>query len=217
MKTLDASLSAALSAENSVLCFLLSFTVASTTYRYTDANVDLFYNGNTYTSYGLEPEAIGLSVSEGQDSINIQIDNAALEMAAIVLNDDALGGAVDLYLACVSDTTKLITAAENMFSGKISSWSMTNNMLRLETVNDLVWWNKRTLRQTTGDCRWDFKGTECGYVGAATRCDRSYANCTALSNTDSFGGFRFLPAVQEADIWWGRTFANIDPNARTHK
>jgi phage-related protein len=355
MKTLDAALSNALSAENSIICFLLDFTVAGTTYYYTDANVDLFYNGNTYTSYGMNPEAIGISVNDGQDGVTIQVDNSALEMASIVLNNDALGGAVNLYLATVANigpelitngnmesdsewsaynspstceqsserahggsyswkfiassiadgvkstttfatiggqsyeisfwvvpvdttevgtqlrygdnsgwisnvetgltqnvwnkisitasmpagnggsgsyvtvyentnpytgtyyiddfsvkeiTAKKIQAVENMFSGMISHWRMTNNVLYLETVNHLVWWNKRTLRQTTGDCRWDFKGTECGYGGGTTSCDRTYANCLTLSNSDNFGGFRFLPSVQELDIWWGRAFSN---------
>ena len=109
MKTLDTALSNALSAENSIICFLLDFTVAGTTYYYTDANVDLFYNGNTYMSYGMTPDAIGLSVNEGQDGVTIQIDNSALEMAAIVLNNDALGGAVNLYLATIAVGREIIT------------------------------------------------------------------------------------------------------------
>ena len=39
-------------------------------------------------------------------------------------------------------------------------------------------------------CRWKvFKGTQCGYAGAATACDRSFAACIALANQARFGGF----------------------------
>lgn len=39
-----------------------------------------------------------------------------------------------------------------------------------------------------------FKGAQCGYSGAETTCDRTYAACTARSNTTRFGGFVTLPA-----------------------
>jgi phage-related protein len=38
-------------------------------------------------------------------------------------------------------------------------------------------------------CRWRFKGTECGYSGAATECNKGLAACRALSNSARFGGF----------------------------
>ena len=38
-------------------------------------------------------------------------------------------------------------------------------------------------------CRFEFKGTRCGYRGGATKCNRSLANCRALGNSERFGGF----------------------------
>lgn len=38
-------------------------------------------------------------------------------------------------------------------------------------------------------CRWRFKSTECGYVGAATECNKGLAACRALANSARFGGF----------------------------
>jgi len=39
-----------------------------------------------------------------------------------------------------------------------------------------------------------FKGAQCGYTGAETTCDRTYAACTARSNTARFGGFLTFPS-----------------------
>lgn len=47
-------------------------------------------------------------------------------------------------------------------------------------------------RILTNYCRWKFKGTECGYAGATTTCDKTLAACRAMaggSNSAAFGGF----------------------------
>lgn len=43
------------------------------------------------------------------------------------------------------------------------------------------------------ECPWDFKSEQCGYVGAEATCDKSWARCSALANTDGFGGMRYIP------------------------
>jgi len=43
----------------------------------------------------------------------------------------------------------------------------------------------------------------CPYVSSETWCDKSYDRCNTLGQTNNFGGFRWLPAIQEKDIWWG--------------
>ena len=74
----------------------------------------------------------------------------------------------------------------------------------IRALNELVLWRKRPLRSASATCPWTFKGTERGYAGGAGWCDQSYARCSELGNTANFGGFRFLPALMEKQIWWGR-------------
>lgn len=38
-------------------------------------------------------------------------------------------------------------------------------------------------------CYWKFKGTECGYVGAETTCNKTLTRCQELNNSPRFGGF----------------------------
>lgn len=49
-----------------------------------------------------------------------------------------------------------------------------------------------------------YEVTECAYVGTETWCDQSYDRCAALLNMDNFGGMRFIPAIAEKEIWWGK-------------
>jgi phage-related protein len=54
-------------------------------------------------------------------------------------------------------------------------------------------------------CPWVFKGTECAYSGGESTCDQTYERCRFLSNTDNFGGDRFINSLMQKEIWWGRT------------
>lgn len=37
------------------------------------------------------------------------------------------------------------------------------------------------------------------------RCNKTYEDCTKYGRTNYFGGFRFLPAITEQIVWWGRS------------
>lgn len=50
-----------------------------------------------------------------------------------------------------------------------------------------------------------YEVTECAYIGSELWCDQSYERCLALGNTLNYGGFRFAPAMQEKQVWWGAT------------
>lgn len=46
-------------------------------------------------------------------------------------------------------------------------------------------------------CQWkNFKGTECGYAGAETECNRTKQRCKELDNYKRFGGFPSIPTKQ---------------------
>lgn len=92
-----------------------------------------------------------------------------------------------------------------IFEGILDGWTLSEGQLSLNVTSILSQWAQRTLAQHSPSCRWKtFKGDECKYTGSETWCDRSYSRCDALSNTDNFGGFRWLPSIVDVEIWWGR-------------
>ena len=94
--------------------------------------------------------------------------------------------------------------AVTLFEGEIDSWILDEERLQMTVTSIFNRWSQRTLSRHSASCRWKkFKGTECGYSGSATWCDRTYARCQALGNAANFGGFRWLPSIIGKEIWWG--------------
>ena len=203
MKSFDSNITAELAKEIASTFFFVEMQFAST-YRYTDCDIDMYYGGNKYSSFpfsiGNVVNSAGLSV----DSLELNFSNVDLAMSSIVLGEDVAGKTCILsFFMVAADYT--VIEAEELFRGMVAEWELTESKLRIKLVNEFIFWSKRTLRTCQASCRWEFKGTECTYSGAATWCDQSYARCLSLGNTDNFGGFRFLPSLEEKKIWWGRT------------
>jgi len=203
MKSFDSNITTELAKEIAASFFFVEMQFAST-YRYTDCDIDMYHGGNKYDHYpfsiGNVVNSAGLSV----DSLELEFSNVNLAMSSIVLGEDIASKTCILsFFMVTADYT--IIAAEELFRGLVGEWELTEGRLRLKLVNEFIFWSKRTLRTCQASCPWTFKGTECAYSGAATWCDQSYDRCLALANSDSFGGFRFLPSIEEKKIWWGRT------------
>jgi len=146
----------------------------------------------------LQIELVHLDKDQDQDEVSIL---TAAFMAGSVQGDPVNLSLVvlDSNLTIVGDTSFVL------FDGVLGAWALDEQMLNITAVSLFDRWAQRTLSHHTPSCRWKvFKGTECKYVGAETKCDRSYTRCTALSNTDNFGGFRWLPSIVDAQIWWGK-------------
>jgi hypothetical protein len=91
------------------------------------------------------------------------------------------------------------------FRGLLADYEIGDDAVTLNLVSWNVLWRKKTLRIAQAGCPWPFKGTECAYAGAETWCDQSYDRCEYLENEDNFGGDPFLPSLEEAQIYWGRS------------
>ena len=99
-----------------------------------------------------------------------------------------------------------VLATAILFSGIIDGGKLDHQRARFDVLSPFVFWRRKTPRRIhQATCPWPFKGTRCGYAGGETWCDQSFDRCAALSNTNSFGGFRWLPSLQNKEIWWGRS------------
>lgn len=228
MRNLDADMLIELQSEVLSTYFLLEFRFAST-YYYTDNDVPIYYNGNRYIPLGFYFQNIGYSSSMAVDTVTLEINNQTSAFSAIVLGEDVRNYPAVLYFGVrLRDTVgtmqwetgvewdsstqwetpvgayRFIT--EEIFRGIVGGWTIKgDSVVSIEIANELILWNKKTLRNHSSSCQWGFKGTECAYAGTQTWCDQSYDRCVELGNSDNFGGFRFLPALEEKEIWWGRT------------
>jgi hypothetical protein len=125
-------------------------------------------------------------------------------LPAALLSADERGALVILKIVGL-DTDYQSVGTNTLWQGQLNGVPRLNERsVTLEIVNEFWMWKKKSLRKSSASCPWQFKGAECAYTGAGTWCDQGYARCTALGNTDNYGGFRFIPSIAEREIWWGR-------------
>jgi outer membrane protein assembly factor BamB len=124
-----------------------------------------------------------------------------------VYNGVLYAGTGDQGRICSKEEPHVVNVIQEWFYGIARGWKIEgDSKVSISVVNEFARWNERTLRPQSSSCAWAFKqtGGECGYAGLGTWCDQSYERCKGLGNELNFGGDRFLPAVVEKELWWGR-------------
>jgi hypothetical protein len=177
----------------------------STPLRYTSCDVPLVIGGDEFDPRPLDIPEISYSIGSSVDKITIDMDMADRDAALL---QEFVGGTpgdtvVVVYLQ-VLDSNMVAIANAVIFHGSIDSYDYVDSSLTITVASFHSLWNKRTMERSSPSCRRNFRRPDCGYAGAETECDRSYNRCTELNNTDRFNGFRFLPDLEDKDIWWGQ-------------
>ena len=203
MKTFSANLITALEKENAT-AFILVEMQFSAPLRYTNAEVDFYFSGDLYTPEDIRFDRVAYSASGAVDAMTLSIGNVDLSQSAIVLGQNVTGKTVILTIVVLDPADFSVIGSFEPFRGLVNTWDLDEDRVNYYLVNELILWRKKTLRTASSSCPWPFKSTECGYAGEESWCDQTYDRCAALTNSDQFGGNRFLPSIMEKDIWWGR-------------
>lgn len=228
MRNFDAAIVAELLKEVTSTFLLLEFQFSST-YRYTDRDIPVFYDGNKYEPLGFNSGNSVYATSMSVDRITFDIDNVSLWFSALLLGEDIRNKTAILSFGCMGkssiqwdDDTSWSTidndaqwhqdsysvlGAFELFRGFVGAWELSELQAKITSVNEFIFWKKETLRICQASCPWTFVNDgsgECRYNGIETWCDQSWNRCKNLENDSNFGGFRFLPDISEREIWWGR-------------
>lgn len=166
-------------------------------------NADTFY-------YATLPVTIG-----GQDyrgalktvgELKLSMGKAADRVEAVLSNEDGLQGPIffqapDVLRGNVVKIGRLYFNPQDastqhhviLFVGVISSFSVDDTDIRLSIVSDLYGGGMTGARRLVSPtCQFKFKDEiTCGYVGAATTCDKLFATCEGYNNKHRFGGALF--------------------------
>jgi hypothetical protein len=183
--------------------------INGTDYRYTDCDVPIVHDGNTYTPRGFKFQPAKYSTGRIVDQVQIEYDNLDSVLTSVFVDGTPQDSDAMLMVVIVDDDGTLVSDTDDdvvLFDGQIDSWVLDEEKLKVTITSALSKWSQKTLSKHPKSCRWKvFKGTECQYAGGSSWCDRTYARCIALSNTANFGGYRFLPSLVDKVIWWGRS------------
>ena len=154
--------------------------------------------GYTYTnSYIYYPFTFGNIKGSDADPLEgttLEMGNVNNTMSAAILNNTLREATVrirEIYL----DSAGTFVGIETLFYGKVSGRPSCNEQSATITLvpHRNPWSVACPRRRISKHCGWKFKDADCGYVGAQTLCDKTFARCTTLGRTATFGGFRFLP------------------------
>lgn len=147
------------------------------------------FGGNVYTAFAFELGDQRASADGKVQSLSLKVANPARAFTTYLEQYSGLIGC-SLVLTLVhadnlaSDYTDLILNWEIMATSvpdeewiefTLGAESPIRRRFPLYVISPL-------------SCNWIFKGVECAYAGAATRCDRSLDNCRTLNNSGRFGG-----------------------------
>ena len=205
MRDWDNSYLARLNAEEAATFWLVKMEIADSTYLHSSTlDIDIAVDGQIYTSTEFRVNPISYNLSMAVDKVRLDYANVDLSMSSILLNNSVKKRPCIIYLGAMDGMTPVVEA---VFYGIVQKWDADEKQAEIQIVNEFIFWNKKTLRLPSDLCQWPFKSTECGYTGLAVLCNGTYSRCTDLANTDNFGGFRFLPALEEKEIWWGQKSA----------
>lgn len=197
---------------NEITAFcLLEFTDGVSMFRYTDCDVPLWYAADGTTSVEFTPR--GFSFNNINYSSGTIIDNATIKVDNVnqILTSSFTGGVIRDQEAtiwvCVLNSDDSILGAAELFMGNIDGWDLEEDFVTISISNIFTKWHNAANNRYSASCRWKvFKGKECQYVGPKTDCKKSYDECVERENTANFGGFKWLPDLEnKTSIWWGPT------------
>jgi hypothetical protein len=128
----------------------------------------------------------------------VRVRNGANEVSAVDADSDGLRDVpVLLYEVMWDPATGAQLAPVLLFSGVINQGQYVGAFADLQCVSRVPAGSTAGMvgGYVSTLCGRVFKGSRCGYAGAATTCDHTMATCQAFANLARFGGFPSVPAV----------------------
>lgn len=210
MKSIPGELLTEFQAESYTMCHLVELYLNSTL-RYTDCDQDIWDGGNQYFSKGLTIDSVDIFLTPTLDTFSFELDNTALEASGFVQNQQLQFKRCIVYQVALNSNTLIPIGKAILFDGFIDSVDVDHERGQFQIFNHFILWKRKIPRRIhTATCPWVFKSSLCGYTGAQTACDKSYDRCIELANTDWFGGFPTLPAIEGKKLYWGRATPTVE-------
>jgi lambda family phage minor tail protein L len=157
---------------------------------------DITFNGQTYTRFPIKINFISNNTQGQIDALSLTVGNVSRYIGAYLEAYDFRGLKVDIqavFIDTLSDTSAVIKDTYYIDSYTEDAQVVTFSLNSLFNVNDLELPSRKYLGNY---CSWRFKGTECGYSGSTSTCNKTPAACKAMaggSNYLRFGGFPGIP------------------------
>lgn len=178
---------------------LLEWTIGGATYRWAEWDIPIVTSGTTgapaarWTPFGFSVSGVSSRQSELSVEATISLGNAdGIAYALISAAGGCAGTAIKIWEAWLDPNGITMVSQQEtlLLSGVVNYPSITPETVELKTSPPAALQEvtiPRRIYSITGSAI--FKSSLCGYVGAATSCDKLYATCLGLGNSTRFCGF----------------------------
>ena len=194
-KSVNATLKAkaALSKNNPI--YLVTIALSGATVRLTDNNADVVFpssGGNTYTAWGMTFSPVRNTMTGEIDRVTVTLDNTNKTMSSYIVNYDFPGYSLTIQRV-FGDLLSSSSYVMTIFNGIMGAPVASEDAVTITATNPLMRAEQQGGRLYQNLCAWEFKGTECGYSGGASSCNKTTAQCRSYGNLANFGGFAYIP------------------------
>jgi phage-related protein len=179
------------------------------TLRWTDADRDIYWASYWWKSYGVTFNQLTRGKSGEADSLTLTVNNVDRSFSTIALGSNIRGSATTIYRVWLDSNMDVIgftteASAPMLFVGVLDQMDINQLEAKITILSEGIKNKIKTPRRNfSPNCQWVFKGTYCAYAGAETWCDHTRSRCLALTNTDNFGGYQWLPELETRQFYWG--------------
>lgn len=186
-------------ASDKVPAALLVEIQATTTYRYAFYATDLVFDSNTYSANNGKLSTIETNLDGRAPKLTVTIQNLDRVIRDWLQGGDRRGTVVVVRVVMTDNLDDGDAALEDTYELDSYDWDGAEAHLVLGASPALRGVEVPGRRTQTWFCPFNFKGSECGYVGDVKSCDFTYTNCKKLFGSDPrrFGAFIGAP---QADL-----------------
>lgn len=167
---------------------------AASNLRFAAWDADVTFDSLVYTKFPISHEAITDNSKGEIDVVSVRVSNVSRLIEGYLENYDLRGKKVTITqvfadeLADVDAKIEYVYYVDNYTADeKVVEFSLSSRFDLLDVKIPLGIYNRNY-------CRWKFKGTECGYAGAESVCNKTKQDCRDnKDNVVRFGGFPSIP------------------------
>jgi lambda family phage minor tail protein L len=177
-----------------ILFILHDYDGNNTNLYFAEYDQDVVFNGQTYLRFPIKFDTIDENVSGSVDAVRVRLGNVSRIIQAHLETYDLREKKVTVRLVWANQLADSSAYLDYIFYIDSYSTDALNAEFICTTKIDIV--DKQlpgALYLRTHCTHKIFKGSECGYAGAETSCNRSMQRCKELNNFERFGGFPSIP------------------------
>jgi lambda family phage minor tail protein L len=154
-----------------------------------DTNVQFPSGGQTYYASAVKHDQLQESRDGQVSQVTISVANVDRVIGSYVdENDGFRGRPLTIKTVFANHLNDASAYIEEKFT--VDGATIAEDTCQLTCTSRMDVMNVNIPRRRfVNYCQWVFKSTECGYAGAETSCNKSFARCQALDNEERYGGF----------------------------